>query len=48
MGWQKQGKGHNSSTGQAAIMGLIYGKVMIILQDQAPGGFEQMFKKTVL
>ena len=28
MGWQKQGKVHNSSTGQAAVMGLTYGKVM--------------------
>ncbi|XP_022808639.1 uncharacterized protein LOC111345620, partial [Stylophora pistillata] len=27
MGWQKPGKGHNSSTGQAAVMGLTYGKV---------------------
>lgn len=28
MGWQKPGKEHNSSTGQAAVMGLTYGKVM--------------------
>ena len=28
MGWQRQGKGHNSSTGHAAGMGLTYGKVM--------------------
>lgn len=28
MGWQKRGKGHNLSTGQAAVMGLTYGKVM--------------------
>ena len=28
MGWQKRGKGHNSSTGHAAVMGLTYGKVM--------------------
>lgn len=28
MGWQKQEKVHNSSTGQAAVMGLTYGKVM--------------------
>ena len=28
MGWQKQGKGHNSSTGHAVVMGLTYGKVM--------------------
>ena len=27
MGWQKRGKGHNSSTGHAAVMGLTYGKV---------------------
>ena len=29
MGWQKRGKGHNSSTGHAAVMGLTYGKVMV-------------------
>ena len=28
MGWQKRGKGHNSSTGHAAVMGLETGKVM--------------------
>ena len=28
MGWQKWGKGQNSSTSQAAVMGLTYGKVM--------------------
>ena len=28
MGWQKWGKGHNSSTGHAAVMGLTYGKVL--------------------
>ena len=28
MGWQKWGKGHNSLTGLAAVMGLTYGKVM--------------------
>ena len=29
MGWQKWGKGHSSSTGHAAVMGLTYGKVML-------------------
>jgi hypothetical protein len=28
MGWQKRGKGHNSSTGHGAAMGLATGKVM--------------------
>ena len=28
MGWQKRGKGHNSSTGHIAVMGFTYGKVM--------------------
>ena len=28
MGWQKRGKGHNSSTGQVAVMGLTTGKVI--------------------
>lgn len=28
MGWQKRGKGHNSSTGHSAVMGLNTGKVM--------------------
>ena len=28
MGWQKRGKGHNSSTGHGAVMGLTTGKVM--------------------
>ena len=28
MGWQKRGKGHNSSTGHAAVMDLTYGKAM--------------------
>ena len=28
MGWQKRGKGHNSSTGHGAVMGLKTGKVM--------------------
>ena len=28
MGWQKRGKGHNSSTGHAVVMGLTYGEVM--------------------
>ena len=28
MGWQKRGKGHNSSTGHAVVMGLETGKVM--------------------
>ena len=28
IGWQKRGKGYNSSTGHAAVMGLTYGKVM--------------------
>ena len=27
MGWQKRGKGYNSSTGHAAVMGVTYGKV---------------------
>ncbi|CAB3997189.1 Hypothetical predicted protein, partial [Paramuricea clavata] len=28
MGWQKRGKGHNSTTGHGAVMGLCTGKVM--------------------
>ena len=28
MGWQKRGKGHNSSTGHGAVMGVTTGKVM--------------------
>ena len=28
MGWQKRGKGHNSHTGQAAVMSLSSGKVL--------------------
>ena len=28
MGWQKRGKGHNSRTGQGAVMGLSSGKVL--------------------
>ena len=28
MGWQKRGKGHNSNTGQAAVMSMTSGKVM--------------------
>ena len=28
MGWQKRGKGHNLSTGNAAVIGLTYGKIM--------------------
>lgn len=28
MGWQKRGKGHNSSTGQGAVMSLSSGKIM--------------------
>lgn len=28
VGWQKRGKGHNSSTGHGAVMGLRTGKVM--------------------
>lgn len=28
MGWQRRGKGHNSCTGQAAVMSLSSGKVL--------------------
>ena len=33
MAWQKRGKGHNSSTGQAAVMGLT-GKVINRLHNK--------------
>lgn len=46
MGWQKRGKGHNSSTGHGAVMGLKTGKVMDYTTRTKAVEFVKMLKKT--